>query len=152
MNTSQMSFQVSVLAENFAAHWTGGPSLVGVQVPLVGDFLPIFPRTDFAHKYFLSIARAAVTFVVIDFAQNKSTLVTMMRNLIGALAQLIHIDVFYVCEQLSLASKSDSQLDRTFNIVCFCNYFSKCLTRVWLHLPVRIVLFSRNYHGAFLLH
>lgn len=106
MNTPQVSFQVGVLAENFAAHWTGSSSLVGVQVPLVGDFLPKFPRADFTHKCVLWIAWAAVTFVVIDFTQNKSTLITLMRNLIGALAQLIHIDVFYVCEQLSLTSKS----------------------------------------------
>jgi hypothetical protein len=50
MDTSQVSLQVSVLAENFAANWTGGPSLVGVQVPLEGDLLAKLPRADFARE------------------------------------------------------------------------------------------------------
>lgn len=135
MNTSQVSLQVSVLAEHLATHWTGGPSLVGVQVPLEGDFLPKLPRADFAHKRVLGIARAAFTFIAIYFTQYKISLVTVMRNLIGALAQLIHIDVLYVCEQLSLTSKSHSQLGWKFiiEIKVFLPIFKR-LQKVWQYI------------------
>lgn len=104
-----------VLAENFATHRTGGPSLVSIQVPLEGHLLPKLSRADFAQVRVIGIALAAITFVVIDFANNKNTLVTRMQNLTGALAQLIHIDVLFVCEQLSLASKSKFMAKRKNN-------------------------------------